>query len=101
MAVIRVTESNYEIIKASDNTVLLDFYATWCGPCNRLAPIIEEIAEENPDITVGKIDVEDEPKIAEQYDVMSIPTLVVLKNGQVAAKEIGGRTKAQILDMLK
>lgn len=101
MAVVIVTKSNYEEIKASVKTVLLDFYAEWCGPCKRLAPVLDNISEENPDIIVGKINVESEAEIAEEYEVMSVPTLVVLKNGEVSAKEVGGHTKAQLLELLK
>ena len=100
MATIIVTESNLEEIKASDKTVLLDFYADWCVPCKRLGPVLEDISEENPDIIVGKINVEDEPDIAEEFGIMSVPTLVVLKYGDEADKAVGFRTKAQILDLL-
>jgi thioredoxin 1 len=100
MATIIVTESNLEEIKASDKTVLLDFYADWCVPCKRLGPVLEDISEENPDIIVGKINVEDEPDIAEEFGIMSVPTLIVLKYGDEADKVVGFRTKAQILDLL-
>ncbi len=100
MATIIVTESNLEEIKASDKTVLLDFYADWCVPCKRLGPVLEDISEENPDIIVGKINVEDEPDIAEEFGIMSVPTLIVLKYGDEADKAVGFRTKAQILDLL-
>ncbi|MBQ2183713.1 MAG: thioredoxin [Lachnospiraceae bacterium] len=100
MATVIVTESNLEEIKASDKTVLLDFYADWCVPCKRLGPVLEDISEENPDIIVGKINVEDEPDIAEEFGIMSVPTLVVLKYGDEADKAVGFRTKAQILDLL-
>ena len=100
MATIIVTESNLEEIKASDKTVLLDFYADWCVPCKRLGPVLEDISEENPDIIVGKINVEDEPDIAEEFGIMSVPTLIVLKSGDEADKAVGFRTKAQILDLL-
>ncbi len=100
MATVIVTESNLEEIKASDKTVLLDFYADWCVPCKRLGPVLEDISEENPDIIVGKINVEDEPDIAEEFGIMSVPTLIVLKYGDEADKVVGFRTKAQILDLL-
>ena len=100
MATVIVTESNLEEIKASDKTVLLDFYADWCVPCKRLGPVLEDISDENPDIIVGKINVEDEPDIAEEFGIMSVPTLVVLKYGDEADKAVGFRTKAQILDLL-
>ena len=100
MATVFVTESNLEEIKASDKTVLLDFYADWCVPCKRLGPVLEDISDENPDIIVGKINVEDEPDIAEEFGIMSVPTLIVLKYGDEADKAVGFRTKAQILDLL-
>ena len=100
MATVIVTESNLEEIKASDKTVLLDFYADWCVRCKRLGPVLEDISEENPDIIVGKINVEDEPDIAEEFGIMSVPTLIVLKYGDEADKAVGFRTKAQILDLL-
>ncbi|MBP5495091.1 MAG: thioredoxin [Lachnospiraceae bacterium] len=100
MATVIVTESNLEEIKASDKTVLLDFYADWCVPCKRLGPVLEDISEENPDIIVGKINVEDEPDIAEEFGIMSVPTLIVLKYGDEVDKAVGFRTKAQILDLL-
>lgn len=100
MATVIVTESNLEEIKTSDKTVLLDFYADWCVPCKRLGPVLEDISEENPDIIVGKINVEDEPDIAEEFGIMSVPTLIVLKYGDEADKAVGFRTKAQILDLL-
>ena len=100
MATVIVTESNLEEIKASDKTVLLDFYADWCVPCKRLGPVLEDISEENQDIIVGKINVEDEPDIAEEFGIMSVPTLIVLKYGDEADKAVGFRTKAQILDLL-
>lgn len=100
MAVIKVTKDNYSDIKNSDKTILLDFYADWCGPCRMVGPIVEEIAEENPQFLVGKINVDEEPELASEYGVMSIPTLVVLKNGEVVSKSTGARPKAQILSML-
>ena len=100
MAVINVTESNLEEIKAKDKTVLLDFYAEWCVPCKRLGPVLDDISEENPDIIIGKINVENEPDIANKFGVMSVPTLIVLKDGDETDKAVGFKTKAQILDLL-
>ena len=100
MAVIKVTKDNFEQVKASNPTVLLDFYADWCGPCRMLAPIIDEIAEERDDVVVGKVNVDDDPELAAQFDVYSIPTLAVLKNGEVAHQVTGARPKANILEML-
>ena len=101
MAVIHVNESNIDEIKASDKTVLLDFYAEWCVPCKRLGPVLDDIAEENPDIIVGKVNVENEADIAEEFGVMSVPTLIVLQFGVEANKAVGFRTKAQILELLE
>ena len=101
MSVITVNKTNFDAIKASDKPVLLDFYADWCGPCRMLAPTVHEIAEERTDIVVGKINVDEEQELAEQFGVFSIPTLVVLKNGQIANQAAGVRPKAQILAMLE
>lgn len=101
MSVITVNKNNFEEIKNSGRTVLLDFYADWCGPCRMVSPIVDEIAEENPQYTVGKINVDNETELAQMFGVMSIPTLVVLKDGKVANKSVGARPKDQILDMLE
>lgn len=101
MPVITVTKENFETVKNSEQTVLLDFYADWCGPCRMVSPIVEEIAEENPQYTVGKINVDDEPSLAQEFGVMSIPTLVVMKNGEVVQQSVGARPKQQILEMLE
>lgn len=99
MAVIKVTKDNFEEIIVN-KTVLLDFYADWCGPCRMVSPIVDEIADERTDITVGKINVDDEPQLAEAFGVVSIPTLVVMKDGKVTNQSSGARPKAQILAML-
>ena len=101
MAVINVTSDNFNEIKNSGKTVLLDFYADWCGPCRMVSPIIDAIAEENPDITVGKINVDSEIELAQAFGVMSIPTIAVLKDGQLVNKSAGARPKSEILEMLK
>ncbi len=101
MAVVKVTESNFNEILDSGKTVLLDFYAEWCGPCKMVSPIVDQISEENPDIIVGKIDVDDQQEIAEKYGIMSIPTLVVIKNGEVANKGTGVLPKGKLLEWLK
>jgi thioredoxin 1 len=100
MAIITVTKENFNEIKAQDKTVLLDFYADWCGPCRMVAPIVHEIADEREDIVVGKINVDEQPELAQAFGVMSIPTLVVMKNGEVVNQAMGARPKAQILAML-
>ena len=101
MSVQKVTKENYDSIVASEKPVLLDFYADWCGPCRMVSPIVDEIAEERSDIIVGKVNVDDEPDLAVKFGVFSIPTLVVLKNGEVANQATGARPKAQILAMLE
>ncbi len=100
MSVISVNKTNFDSIKGSDKPVLLDFYADWCGPCRMVSPLVDEIAEERDDIVVGKINVDDEPELAGEFGVMSIPTLVVLKNGEVANQAVGAMPKVQILAML-
>ncbi|MBQ2971678.1 MAG: thioredoxin [Ruminococcus sp.] len=100
MSVLKVTKDNFFEVKNSDKTVLLDFFADWCGPCRMVGPIIDEIAQENPDILVGKINVDEQQELAAMFSVMSIPTLVVMKNGEVVNKSMGAKPKAQILSML-
>lgn len=101
MAVITVTKENFEneILKA-DKTVLLDFYADWCGPCRMVSPIVDEIAEEHPEFKVGKVNVDEQPELAAQFGVMSIPSLFVMKNGEIVQQSLGAKPKAQILAML-
>jgi len=102
MSVIKITNDNFENeVLNSDKTVLLDFYADWCGPCRMVAPIVDAISEEHPEIKVGKINVDEENQLATAFGVMSIPSLFVLKDGEVVNQAVGARTKAQILDMLK
>ena len=101
MSAIQITRNNFDAeVKRSEKTVLLDFWASWCGPCRMVAPILEEIAQEHPEIRVGKINVDEEPELARQFAIMSIPTLVVMKNGEIVNKSVGARPKNQILAML-
>ena len=100
MSVLKITKDNFDLITNSDKKVLVDFYADWCGPCRMVSPFVEEIAEENPQYLVAKINVDDEPELATQFGVSSIPMLVVLKDGKVINQSVGARPKAQILGML-
>ena len=101
MSVLNITKENFEEIKNNSSTLLLDFYADWCGPCKMLAPIVDQIAEEHPEYSVGKINVDNNPELAGEFGVMSIPTLVVLKDGKVVSKSVGAKPKAQILKLLE
>ena len=101
MSYINITNQNFnEEVLQSDKPVLIDFWASWCGPCRMIAPIVEEIAEERSDINVGKINVDEEPELATRFGIMSIPTLVVMRDGEMVNKLVGARPKNQILDML-
>ncbi len=101
MSVVHVNVNNFENeIKNSEKPVLLDFFANWCAPCRMIAPIVKEIAEENPDILVGKINVDEEPELARAFGVVSIPLLVVLKDGEIVEKAVGARGKMDILKLL-
>ena len=101
MSVMKVNKSNFDQVKSSEKPVLLDFYADWCGPCRMVGPIVEQIANENPQYVVGKINVDEEPELANAFGIVSIPTLVVLKNGAVAKQVSGAMPKDAILDLLK
>ena len=100
MAVHSVNQENFEAVKKNDKVVLLDFYADWCGPCRMVSPIIDEIAAERDDLFVGKINVDEQPALAAEFGIVSIPTLVVMKNGAVVHQVSGARPKAQILAMV-
>lgn len=101
MSVIHIDKNNFQKeVMESDKPVLLDFWATWCMPCRMIGPVIEEIAEERTDIKVGKINVDEQPELAGQFKVMSIPTLLVIKDGKIANQSVGVKSKEAILDMI-
>ncbi|MEE0969893.1 MAG: thioredoxin [Clostridia bacterium] len=102
MSVIQISKENFQIeVLNSDKPVLLDFYADWCGPCRMVGPIVSEIAEERNDIKVGKINVDEQPELAAQFGVMSIPMLAVIKDGKLVNQSVGARPKADIIAMLR
>jgi thioredoxin 1 len=101
MSVIKVDQNNFnEVVLRSDRPVLLDFWASWCGPCRMVGPILDEIAEEREDIKVCKINVDEEPALAAEFQIMSIPSLIVMNEGKIVNQSIGAKPKAQILEML-
>lgn len=101
MSLLHITRENFEAeVLKSEKPVLVDFFATWCGPCRMVAPVLEEIAEENENIKVVKIDVDQEPGLAQKFGVTSIPLLVVMKDGQVINQSLGAKPKDQILSMI-
>ncbi len=101
MSAIHITKDNFENeVLNSEKKVLLDFWAPWCGPCRMVVPLIEEIAGERSDIKVGKINVDEEPELAAQFGVMTIPTLMVMENGQIVNQAVGARPKEEILKLL-
>lgn len=101
MAVIELTKDNFgSEVTGSDKPVLVDFWATWCGPCRMVSPVVDEIAEEKNDIKVAKVNVDDEPELARQFGISSIPTLIVFRDGKEAKRSVGAAPKDEILSML-
>ena len=101
MAVITITGENFEAeVLQAKTPVLVDFWASWCGPCRMMSPVVDEISEEQADVKVGKINIDEEPELASRFGVMSIPTLMVFRGGQIADKAVGARPKAAVLKML-
>ena len=101
MAILNITKENFdELVLRNPKPVLLDFWAVWCGPCRMVAPIVEEIADERSDITVGKVNVDEQMELAARFGIVSIPTLIVMKEGQIAAKAVGYMPKADIEKLL-
>lgn len=101
MSAINVNKNNFNEILQSEKKVLLDFYADWCGPCRMVLPLVEQIAEENPQYVIGKINIDNEPELAQEFDVFSVPTLVVLEKGKIISQSSGARPKNQILELLE
>ncbi len=101
MSVMHITKENFDTeVMHSDKPVLVDFWATWCGPCRMIGPVLDEIAAERSDIKVCKINVDEQPELAASFQVMSIPTLMVVKNGEITNRSMGARPKNQILELL-
>lgn len=101
MAVVTITKENFEQeVLQSAKPVLLDFWASWCGPCRMLSPIVDEVAEERTDVKVGKVNVDEQPELAGEFGVMSIPTLLVFEQGKLVRQAVGARSKAGVLDLL-
>ncbi len=101
MSVLHINKNNFDLIINSEKPVLLDFYAEWCGPCRMVSPLIEQIADENPQYLVAKVNVDEEPELAAQFGVSSIPLLAAVKDGKIINKAAGARPKQQILKLLE
>ena len=100
MSAVSINKDNFDLVKNSEKPVLIDFFAEWCGPCRMVSPIVDEIAKENENLLVAKVNVDEEPELASAFGVSSIPMLVVVKNGEIVNQSVGARPKQQILAML-
>ena len=98
---LKITKENYDSVIDTDKVVLIDFFAQWCGPCKMMSPIIDKIANEHPEYVIGKVDVDEDPELARAFGVMSIPTIVVMKNGEVVKQNIGAIPENQVLELLQ
>ena len=100
MSAIRLNNDNFDRVRSNEGISLIDFYADWCGPCRMVMPIVEEIASEREDLLVGKVNVDENPELAREFGVFSIPTLVVMRDGEVIARSTGAKSKEKIIEML-
>ncbi len=100
MSAIRLNENNFDSVRKNEGLSLIDFYADWCGPCRMVLPLVDEIAKERSDLLVGKINVNENPDLAREFGIMSIPTLIVMKNGEIIKRSSGAKSKEKILEMI-
>lgn len=101
MSAIKINKNNFESVSSDNRPVLVDFYADWCGACRYLSPVIDEIASENPEYLIAKVNVDENPELASRFGIMSLPTLAVLKNGRLVQRSVGARPKRQILRLIE
>ena len=101
MSVVKINQQSFHLIEESGRPVLLDFYADWCGPCRMMAPVVEKIAEEHPELKVCKVDIDENPELAQLFNVMSIPTLAAFKDGQLIGTAVGYQPKENVLKLFK